>query len=196
MTDAELVARFLAGDVGAFNTLVRRWERPAYNFILRYAGNREEARDLCQKTFIRVHKNLRRLRDREKFSTWFYQVALNTCRDAARSRQRHPTCSLDGMEEVDLGTVSEMVSSSIQPDAVAHNLGVRELLNRALQAIPEEQRVVVVMKEYQGLKFVEIAEVLEVPLNTVKSRMYYGLNALRKLFEQWQIDEEMVRYDV
>ena len=82
------------------------------------------------------------------------------------------------------------------PDALAHESRVRTLLNRALQTIPEEQRVVIIMKEYQGLKFSEIAEALEVPLNTVKSRMYYGLNALRKVFDQWNINEEMVRYEL
>lgn len=83
-----------------------------------------------------------------------------------------------------------------RPDASAHRQDVRHLLEKALGSIPEEQRVVVVMKEYQGLKFTEIADALQVPINTVKSRMYYGLSALKKLFDQWNIDQEMLRYDV
>jgi RNA polymerase sigma-70 factor (ECF subfamily) len=78
---------------------------------------------------------------------------------------------------------------------LAHRSGLREILNRALQEIPEEQRVVVIMKEYQGLKFREIAEAMELPINTVKSRLYYGLKALRKLFDEWNVTEEVVWYD-
>jgi len=70
------------------------------------------------------------------------------------------------------------------------------LINRALQHLPEEQRVVIVMKEYQGLKFTEIAETLNAPINTVKSRMYYGLSALKKIFDRWDISEDMVRYEL
>lgn len=82
------------------------------------------------------------------------------------------------------------------PDEEAQNRDLRDILNRALQAIPEEQRVVIVMKEYQGLKFTEIAEALQTSVNTVKSRMYYGLSAIRKVFKQWNIDEEMIEYEV
>ncbi|MCZ6633441.1 MAG: sigma-70 family RNA polymerase sigma factor [bacterium] len=195
MTDAELITRFLSGQITAFNTLVKRWERPIYNFILRYVGNREETRDLSQQTFIRAYKSLKRLRDPEKFSTWLYQIALNSCRDAARSRSRRPL-SLDALQENGVDDLPELATSPTHhPDAFAHAQNVRDLLNRALQSIPEEQRVVVIMKEYQGLKFTEIADALSVPLNTVKSRMYYGLSALKKIFDQWNLDEEMVRYE-
>lgn len=181
MTDAELIARFLSGQINAFNTLVKRWERPIYNFILRYVGNREETRDLSQQTFIRAYKSLKRLRDPEKFSTWLYQVALNSCRDAARNRSRRPL-SLDALQENDFDDLPELATSPAHhPDAFAHAQNVRDLLNRALQSIPEEQRVVVIMKEYQGLKFTEIADALSAPLNTVKSRMYYVLSALKKI---------------
>jgi len=104
---------------------------------------------------------------------------------------------MDALEEDERDQVPELATSRLSsPDSFAHRRGVRELLNEALQSIPEEQRVVVVMKEYQGLKFWEIAEVLKIPINTVKSRMYYGLNALKKVFDRWNIDEEMVRYEL
>ena len=200
MTDAQLITRFHDGKVDAFNTLVWRWEKNLYNFILRYVGDREEAKDLCQKTFIRVYRNLPRLRDPQKFSAWLYQIAVNICRDELRKRRRRPMCSLESLQESEDGqpnpTLEMAAPSSTHPDAVVQDLDLRDLLNRALQAIPEEQRVVIIMKEYKGLKFAEIAEVLQTPLNTVKSRMYYGLSALRKILDQWNIDEEMVRYEV
>jgi RNA polymerase sigma-70 factor (ECF subfamily) len=86
--------------------------------------------------------------------------------------------------------------AALHPDRVVSRNELRDILEKVLQEIPEEQRVVVVMKEYQGLKFTEIVEVLGVSVNTIKSRMYYGLSALKKILAQWQIDEEVMLYDV
>lgn len=188
MNDAALIAQFQAGHTAAFNTLVKRWECPIYNFVLRYAGNRDDACDLCQQTFIRAYKSLRRLRDPDKFTAWIYQIALNACRDAARRRE---FISLDALWES-----TPIADTGARPDDRVHEQSVRDLINRALQHLPEEQRVVIVMKEYQGLKFTEIAETLNVPINTVKSRMYYGLSALKKIFDRWHISEDMVRYEL
>ena len=188
MTDPELITRFQSGQVAAFNTLVQRWECPIFNFILRYAGNKDDAHDLCQQTFIRAYKNLKRLRDPDKFTSWIYQIALNACRDGSRRRK---FISLDTQQEFD-----PIADTAPHPDALAHNQSVKTLLNRALQDLPEEQRVVIIMKEYQGLKFTEIAETLKVPINTVKSRMYYGLSTLKKIFDRWHISEDMVRYEL
>jgi len=82
------------------------------------------------------------------------------------------------------------------PDRIASRNQLRDLLEKALQEIPEEQRVVVIMKEYQNLKFTEIAEILGAPVNTVKSRLYYGLNALRKVLARWDIDREVLSYEM
>jgi len=199
MNDADLIARFLEGQVAAFNTLVWRWQDRLYNFVLRYVGNREEARDLCQQIFIRAYRSLSGLRDPERFSTWIYQIALNTCRDRLRQRQRHSSLSLDRFEEEHGQPHPALERVDAQPppaDAGMHEQDLRDLLSRALQAIPEEQRVVVVMKEYQNLKFTEIAAVLETPINTVKSRLYSGLKGLRKIFDQWGISEENIGYEL
>ena len=191
--DVELITRCLDGDIDSFNRLVQRWEKRVYNFILSQIGNQEEAWDLCQKTFIQAYKDLERLRDPNRFSAWIYQIAMNRCKDLYRSRKRRPTQSLDGLEDLPEETVQGwFVSQPDSPEDMAHNRDLQDILLKALQDIPPEQRIVVVMKEYQGLKFSEIAEALEVPLNTVKSRMYYGLNALRQVFERWNIDAETV----
>jgi len=191
-TDLELIKCTQKGDTASFDVLVRRWERPIYNFILRYIGNREDAQDLCQKTFIRAFESLQRLRDPQKFSSWLYQIALNTCRDRSRRKPQF-VVSLDS----GIGPPENLVTPpSDLPDALTHERHVRDILNKALQSIPEEQRAVLIMKEYQGLKFREIAETLDVSINTVKSRMYYGLNALRKIFDQWDLDREKMTYEL
>ncbi|MFQ5824701.1 MAG: RNA polymerase sigma factor [bacterium] len=200
MTDLELIKKFLDGEVNAFNTLVWRWQKSLYNFILRYVGDREEAKDLCQKTFIRVYQNLRRLRDPKKFSSWIYQIAINICRDELKRHGRNNTFSLESLQEKNNGQtnqITEMVTNpTTNPDVAVINLDLRDLLHRALREIPEEQRLVIIMKEYQGLKFTEIADILQTSVNTVKSRMYYGLSALKKVFNKWKINEEMLKYEV
>jgi RNA polymerase sigma-70 factor (ECF subfamily) len=207
MTDGDLINKFLNGPdtpegVSAFNTLVWRWEKPMYNFILRYLGKREEARDLTQQVFIKVYRNLARLKDRERFSSWIYQIAANLCRDLIKQRRRRQSFSLENLRES--GTLDEAAhpeltlhpEASLHPDKVVSRNELKEILEKALQEIPEEQRIVVIMKEYQGLKFTEIAEALGVSVNTIKSRMYYGLSALKKILAQWQIDEEAMLYDL
>jgi RNA polymerase sigma-70 factor (ECF subfamily) len=199
MTDPELIAKFLDGDINAFNSLVWRWEKSLYNFVLRYLGDREAAKDVCQKTFIRVYQKVHGLRTPQRFSTWLYQIAVNICRDEIKSRRRQNLVSLENLQENRNGSKKTSVhpaAEQSQPEARVNQRDLRELLARALLQVPAEQRVVIVMKEYQGLKFNEIAEILQTSVNTVKSRMYYGLSALRKVFKQWKIYEEMLKYEM
>jgi len=97
VNDADLIQRFIAGQPQVFNTLVWRWQGRLYNFVLRYAGNPEDARNLCQQRFIRVHRQRHRLRNPERFGTWLYQIAANLCRDHLRHRQSRT--SLDAYQE-------------------------------------------------------------------------------------------------
>ena len=196
MTDAQLIRRFRDGESHAFNGLVGRWQSRLYNFILRQVGDREEAHDLSQKVLIKAHRNLRRLRDPEKFSTWIYQIAVNTCRDELRRRKRRPTISLERLETGVDRRPDGMARASPQTDSGIQECELRDLLNRALQCIPHEQRTIVVMKEYQRLKFTEIADILKLPVNTVKSRLYYGLGNLRKVMDQWNITRETIDYEM
>lgn len=198
MTDEMLINRFLHGDVAAFNTLVWRWQKPIFNFIQRYIGNPELARDLTQNTFIRSFNSLAKLRDHSKFSTWLFQIAVNICRDEVRKTKCH-TVSINGVNQAD--ETAETLPHLIAPDESDPmvNLNKNELttiLSRALQAISEEQRVVIIMKAYHGLKFSEIAGILKLPLNTVKSRMYYGISALGKVFKDWKINQEDLLYEL
>ncbi|MFQ5754058.1 MAG: RNA polymerase sigma factor, partial [bacterium] len=151
MTDAQLIKKFLNGEISAFNTLVWRWENKLFNFILRYIGDREESKDICQKTFIRMYRNLHHLNDVSKFSTWLYQIAVNLCRDELKMRNRHHTFSLESLQENNNGLgnfiQNTTTPSSNHPDSEVQNHDLRNLLNQALQAIPEEQRVVIIMKE-------------------------------------------------
>lgn len=198
MTDEILIKKFLQGQTEAFNTLVWRWEKPLYNFILRYIGDCEQTKDVLQNTFIRAYKSLNRLKDHTRFSAWIYQIALNQCHDCWKAR-KSGHLNLSDLEDDEQDNKREhysMVDPAHGPEKIRNNAELAEYLRQALLMIPEEQRVVIIMKEYHGLKFTEIEAILQIPINTIKSRLYYGLSALQKVFKQWGLDREDLRYEV
>jgi RNA polymerase sigma-70 factor (ECF subfamily) len=184
-SDEELIGRFLAGQPEAFNQLVTRWEKRIYNFVLRYCGNREEARDLCQDTFAAALQRLSSLQDPRRFSSWLYTIALNCCRMRFR-RTRHQGQALPLDDPLQGEQLAEEVQRSRLAPAPDPESAVLlqeriEQLRQALQQLSEDQRLVVILKEYQDLKFQEIADILECPLSTIKTRLYQGLRNLRSL---------------
>lgn len=176
VSDEDLVASTLSGDVGAFNDLVQRWEGSLYRFVYRYLGDAEEARDICQEAFIRAYTNLDRFRGQAKFSSWLYQIALNLCR--SEFRKRRPVVSIDEEEQQSRLRLVQ-ADEELPEDSAIQGERVRAL-QRALAELPDEQRTVIILKQYHGMKFREIAEVLGTPESTVKSRLYHGLDALSR----------------
>jgi RNA polymerase sigma-70 factor (ECF subfamily) len=180
VTDEELVFAVQSGDTHSLGVLVTRWERPLYRFVYRMLPRQEDARDICQETFLRVLKKAHRFRQGSRFSTWLYQIALNLCRDQMRRRRRWRLV-LDEAREID-DRVDQLPlgnSNGADPSQGVERREVNEAVTHALRKIPAEQREVLILKEYEGLKFKEIAEILDCPESTVKSRMYYGLSGLR-----------------
>ena len=175
-SDEELVEQFQNGDSSAFDVLVRRWERKAQGAIYRLVGPGEDVRDLSQETLLKAYRGLGTFKQEARFSSWLYQIALNVCRDRMRRGRGKSYVSFDELSETgDTGT---------EPGPSALELIEARDLSRqvaaAVSALPQEQREVVVLKEYQGLTFLEIAEALDVPLSTVKTRLYRGLGQLRQ----------------
>src|SRR6476469_3073458 len=177
-TDEELVARSQGGDMDSFNQLVVRWERPIYALAYRTIGREEDARDVCQETFLRAFRALPGFRGQAKFSSWLYRIALNLCRDWIRKERRVPVVQApEGVDLMDLAAEAEP-SESIE-DLVARK-DLTALVERAMARLPEEQRTAIVLKEYHGLTFQEIADLVGCPLSTVKTRVYQGLTVLRR----------------
>jgi len=177
-TDEELVARTIGGDADSFNELIHRWERPIYALAYRQIGREEDARDVCQDTFLRAYRALHGFRGQAKFSSWLYRIALNLCRDWMRRERRTPVVQApEDMDLMDLAAAREP-SESIEDRVGRHDL--TRAVERAMALLPEEQRTAIVLKEYQGLTFQEIADLLGCPLSTVKTRLYQGLTVLRR----------------
>lgn len=190
MTDAKLVEDFRNGNIEAFNRLVERWQQRIHRFAYRYFASHDEAMEITQKTFIRVYKKLNTLDDAEKFSGWIYRIANNLCLDETKRAGRRRSASMETLTE---HPVAENLAAN--PDQQVQQDQLGSILQLALNQLPPEQRIVVIMKEYEGLKFREIADILNEPENTVKSRLYYGLKKLRKLFDQWNIELESLHYE-
>ncbi len=180
-TDEELLAEFQQGDAGAFERLLRRHRRPLYTFFVRMLGDRSRAEDLAQEAFLRIVKGAAAWEHRARFQTWLYTIARNLCVDASRRDRFRRADSLDAQDGEDGPPVVETVpSGGPSPDRAAESARMRPLLQRALLELPAEQREVFVLREQAGVPFKEIAELVGVNENTVKSRMRYALLGLRK----------------
>jgi RNA polymerase sigma-70 factor (ECF subfamily) len=177
-TDEELVALTVGGDVESFNQLVVRWERPIYALAYRVIGREEEARDVVQETFLRAFRGLANFRGQAKFSSWIYRIALNLCRDWIRRERRAPVSQVpEGMDLAEL--VAEQGPAESIEDLVARH-DMSRTVARAMEQLPEEQRTAIILKEYHGMTFQEIADLQGCPLSTVKTRLYQGLSVLRR----------------
>jgi len=179
-SDEDLVAAFQGGDWSAFDVLVARWERKIRGAIFRIMGSEEESRDLCQEAFLKAFRSLHGFKGEARFSSWLYQIALNLCRDRLRRKRGKAFVSLDGLEE-DGGLPQ---GGGLSPYELAERGALFSLVREALGTLPDEQREVIVLKEYEELTFLEIAEILDVPLSTVKTRLYRGLVNLRGRLER------------
>jgi RNA polymerase sigma-70 factor (ECF subfamily) len=180
-SDEELVARSMGGDLDSFNQLVLRWERPIYALAYRVIGREEDARDVAQETFLRAFRALSGFKGQAKFSSWLYRITLNLCRDWIRKEKRTPVSQAP--EGVD---IIELAGEATPHETIEQLVGRKELgraVSKAMAMLPEEQRTAIILKEYHGLTFQEIADMLDCPLSTVKTRLYQGLSVVRKQLE-------------
>jgi RNA polymerase sigma-70 factor, ECF subfamily len=197
MNDLELINQIISGDTLGFNQLIRNWEKRIYSFVFRYLGNRDEAMDITQKTFLNTYRHIGSLKDPSRFSSWIYQIAGNLCRDEAGRMNRQKVVSLEILhrehDKIKNPLSHEFMESyEKQPDVKLGSKQLSDIVKNAVRELPEEQRIVVIMKEYQGLKFREIADILNEPVSTIKSRMYSGLILLREKLNRLNITEEVL----
>jgi RNA polymerase sigma-70 factor, ECF subfamily len=181
-SDEELVARSMGGDLDSFNQLVVRWERRIYALAYRVIGREEDARDVAQETFLRAFRALSGFKGQAKFSSWLYRITLNLCRDWIRRERRTPVAQApEGVDLIELAGEAEP-SESVE-DLVSRRQ-LSRVVAKAMATLPEDQRTAIILKEYHGLTFQEIADLLDCPLSTVKTRLYQGLTVLRKNLAQ------------
>ncbi|MCF6361245.1 MAG: RNA polymerase sigma factor [Cyclobacteriaceae bacterium] len=193
-----LIINARAGDEYAFNRLVSLWYKRIYNFCFKYFGSHDAAMEATQKTFISVHKSFHLLQSPDRFKSWLYRIALNKCHEEERGVFRKKMVSMfssneDGVKD-QISAIEDVDASG--PDRKLQKKELADLVTKCLNRLSGEQREVVIMKEYEGLKFREIAEALDISENTAKSRLYYGLTALRKLMTKMNVNQETLDYEL
>ena len=169
-----ILLRAQRGDRRALNELVERCHRRVFNTAYKYFSDAELAEEMTQQAFVTLQEKLPQLRDPATFRTWLYRIVTNQCHEYVRKRKTRRTY------ENQFGFM-QSTSAPLTPAKLYEQDERARLVHAALQQLPDNQREVIILKEYEGLKFREIAELLNESENTVKSRMYYGLKALRRM---------------
>jgi RNA polymerase sigma-70 factor (ECF subfamily) len=180
-TDEIIVERALTGDAEAFGELVRRWERRIFALTYGMLGREEDARDATQETFLAAFRNLRGFRGEAKVSSWLHRIAVNQCISRQRRSKVRSESALEEEHETSFTT-----PRSYSPAHLAEGRQETVAVRRAINSLPVELRQVVVMKEFEELTFREIADVLDLPLSTVKSRLYTALKQLQMRLQKFE----------
>jgi RNA polymerase sigma-70 factor (ECF subfamily) len=188
-SDEELMLSYRGGDEAAFEMLYRRHEKPLLNFFYRVVMNAVDAENLCQETFFRIVRAKKKYEATAKFKTWLFQIALNLCRDRLRRMKHRSHISLNAQAssqndgDIELQELISDPSSDLEKQIETEELGA--LVQGAITCLPEEEHLVVVLKEYQGTKFSEIANIMNCPIGTVKSLNHRAHKKLRKILAKY-----------
>ncbi len=188
-SDEELMLSYRGGDEAAFEMLYRRHEKPLLNFFYRVVMNAVDAENLCQETFFRIVRAKKKYEATAKFKTWLFQIALNLCRDRLRRMKHRSHISLNAQAssqndgDIELQELISDPSSDLEKHMETEELGA--LVQGAITSLPEDEHLVVVLKEYQGTKFSEIANIMNCPIGTVKSLNHRAHKKLRKILAKY-----------
>ncbi len=186
LTDEQLVSMAVSEDQEAFGEIVRRWDRKIFALCFGILMREDEARDAAQETFVAAYRNLSKFRGEAKVSSWLHRIAVNQC---LTTKRRNKTRSEDFLDEETNEQERIFVAPERHSPANTAEQGERLLIVRnAVSSLPMDLRQVVLMKEFEEMTFQEIAETLELPLSTVKSRLYTALKQLRSKIERFPIE--------
>lgn len=194
-----LIVNAQEGDEKSLNKLVSLWYKRIYNYTFKYISEHDLATEISQKTFIAMFRNIRKLNDVDSFKPWLYRIATNLCHEETRKNKRNKTVSMSisrNDDENGEGEVGFAEGNHFNPERSFQQQELESALLSAFTKISEEHRSVVIMKEYEGFKFREIAEVLNISENTVKTRLYAGLRAMKEILRKENITKETIYYEL
>jgi RNA polymerase sigma-70 factor, ECF subfamily len=188
VSDLSLVRRVQRGDKGAFDVLVLKYQHKVVKLVMRYMRNPVEAEDVAQEAFIKAYRALPQFRGDSAFYTWLYRIAINTAKNALVSRDRSPIdYELDLQNPDESYDMHARLKDTETPEALVLTEEIRGTVNSAIEALPEDLRTAIVLREIEGLSYEEIAAAMECPVGTVRSRIFRAREAidrrLREVFE-------------
>src|ERR1700741_2750188 len=187
VSDLSLVRRVQRGDKGAFDALVLKYQHKLVKLVMRYVRNPAEAEDIAQEAFIKAYRALPQFRGDSAFYTWLYRIAINTAKNAVVSRDRSPIeYNIDRNREESYEIQGRMKASET-PEPLVLTDEIRSIVNAAIDALPEDLRTAIVLRELEGLSYEEISAAMDCPVGTVRSRIFRAREAidrrLREVFE-------------
>lgn len=186
LSDEQLVELAVSQDADAFGEIVRRWERKIFALCFGMLGREDDARDAAQEAFIAAYRNLANFRGEAKVSSWLHRIAVNQC---LTTKRRQKTRAEDFLDDEDGSEERVFIASpNLSPARTAEKAERMNMVRQAVGALPSELRQVIVMKEFEEMTFQEISETLELPLSTVKSRLYTALKQLRMRLERTSLE--------
>ena len=177
--ERSLIARILAGDRAAFGLLVERYQQRVYNTVYRVLHNAEDAADATQDVFLNVHQALGSFKGDSEFFTWLYRIAFNTA--ISHKRKRKPSRSLDGDGSQTISLEPADKSVDVAPDAAQERREDEQTLMNAVALLSVEHRIILILKDIEGRKYEEIAEIAGIPVGTVRSRLHRARLELRTI---------------
>jgi RNA polymerase sigma-70 factor, ECF subfamily len=187
-SDLSLVRRVQRGDKGAFDALVLKYQHKLVKLVMRYVRNAAEAEDIAQEAFIKAYRALPQFRGDSAFYTWLYRIAINTAKNAVVSRDRSPVeYDLDRNAGEESYEMQGRMKDAETPEGLVLTDEIRATVNAAIEALPEDLRTAIVLRELEGLSYEEIAAAMDCPVGTVRSRIFRAREAidrrLREVFE-------------
>lgn len=177
-TDKQLVVRVQKGDRRAFDLLVVKYQQKIMSLISRYVHDSDEVQDVAQEAFIKAYRALPGFRGDSAFYTWLYRIAINTAKNHLVSRSRRPPGSDVDVEDAQFMDAGEALRDSANPENTLSGEELRSTVNDALAELPDDLRTAVTLREFDGLSYEEIAEVMECPVGTVRSRIFRAREAI------------------
>lgn len=179
-TDKELVKRVQKGDKGAFDLLVLKYEHKIVNLVMRYVRDPETALDISQEAFIKAYRALPRFRGDSAFYTWLYRIAVNTAKNHLAAQRRRPSDIELDLQDPDQYGLHAKLKETDTPEAVSLSHELQETLERAIQSLPDDLRTAIVLRELDGMSYEEIAQTMDCPVGTVRSRIFRARDAIGK----------------
>lgn len=179
-SDTKLVKRVQRGDRGAFDLLVLKYQHKIVNLVMRYVRDPELALDITQEAFIKAYRALPRFRGDSAFYTWMYRIAANTAKNHLAAQRRRPMNVELDLQDPDQYDLHAKLKETDTPEAIALSNEMKESLERAIAALPEDLRTAIILRELEGMSYEEIAQTMECPVGTVRSRIFRARDAISK----------------
>ena len=177
-TDQQLVARVQKGDPRAFDLLVLKYQHKIFGLISRYVRDADEVQDVAQEAFIKAYKALPRFRGDSAFYTWMYRIAINTAKNHLVSRSRRPPGSDVDVEDAEYFESGGALRDIENPENALFGNELKAVVDQAIQSLPDDLRAAVTLREFDGLSYEDIADVMDCPVGTVRSRIFRAREAI------------------